>query len=480
MFALLVAGQTVEENASIVVRALIRRPECLGPALESDGEGMLQTLQDANKDAAKYFERHFQQLSQEAVLRRDSLLNPDCDDFYMANGRFSPIPEAGEEQYATVNTADKARVRFAEDKSSSEDQKQRISESSPTTELPYFAGVSIRSLQLLPNGDSFARQTTWESASEGDVLTPFSPRAGIDFSFLRLVSSQRDSGTSNEGPDEQISSEPMSMESYSVKTVLKRVTSYPESAQQSPTLQRQNTNDSFTTEQGNKEEDRGTSTLSFYGSLIDLLGRCASAKNCAKWQSSQRSQLDPRARLHSILKSLIPLDDLLGLLKIPFNLPFMEDRGFPVQFVGISPQHKAAVLLFLDRVYGAGSETILVPLLEESFLPDIRVATSLGMVSLSYHQKLLQLCMCCVLAFQAVDFHSDCVVLLNRYIFTSVLPLLTTHAQTFRGRTKHAAVIDALLHTCYHLSRSQQLTARQRQKVSNFLVAFTQYDLSSD
>ena len=66
-------------------------------------------------------------------------------------------------------------------------------------------------------------------------------------------------------------------------------------------------------------------------------------------------------------------------------------------------------------------------------------------------------------------------MLLNRYIFASVLPLLTVHAQTFHGQTKHIAVIDALLHTCYHLSRSQQLTARQRQKVADFLVAFTEY-----
>ena len=40
------AGDSVEENANLVVRLLIRRPECLGPALRGEGGGLLNTMKD--------------------------------------------------------------------------------------------------------------------------------------------------------------------------------------------------------------------------------------------------------------------------------------------------------------------------------------------------------------------------------------------------------------------------------------------------
>lgn len=42
-------GESVEENANLVIRLLIRRPECLGPALRGEGEGLLRAIIDANK-----------------------------------------------------------------------------------------------------------------------------------------------------------------------------------------------------------------------------------------------------------------------------------------------------------------------------------------------------------------------------------------------------------------------------------------------
>lgn len=47
--AFLCTGESVEENANLVIRLLIRRPECLGPALRGEGEGLLQAIVDANK-----------------------------------------------------------------------------------------------------------------------------------------------------------------------------------------------------------------------------------------------------------------------------------------------------------------------------------------------------------------------------------------------------------------------------------------------
>ena len=41
------AGETVEENANLVVRLLIRHPECLGPALHGEGKGLLAAMGEA-------------------------------------------------------------------------------------------------------------------------------------------------------------------------------------------------------------------------------------------------------------------------------------------------------------------------------------------------------------------------------------------------------------------------------------------------
>lgn len=43
------SGESVEENANLVIRLLIRRPECLGPALRGEGEGLLQAIIEANR-----------------------------------------------------------------------------------------------------------------------------------------------------------------------------------------------------------------------------------------------------------------------------------------------------------------------------------------------------------------------------------------------------------------------------------------------
>lgn len=49
MYNYFLTGESVEENANLVIRLLIRRPECLGPALRGEGEGLLRAIIDANK-----------------------------------------------------------------------------------------------------------------------------------------------------------------------------------------------------------------------------------------------------------------------------------------------------------------------------------------------------------------------------------------------------------------------------------------------
>lgn len=46
----LLLGESVEENANVVVRLLIRRPECFGPALRGEGgNGLLAAIEEAIK-----------------------------------------------------------------------------------------------------------------------------------------------------------------------------------------------------------------------------------------------------------------------------------------------------------------------------------------------------------------------------------------------------------------------------------------------
>lgn len=48
------------------------------------------------------------------------------------------------------------------------------------------------------------------------------------------------------------------------------------------------------------------------------------------------------------------------------------------------PDHKASMVLFLDRVYGIDNQDFLLHVLEVGFLPDMRAAASLDTVQLQY------------------------------------------------------------------------------------------------
>lgn len=50
LYNTLLSGESVEENANVVVRLLIRRPECFGPALRGEGgNGLLAAIEEAIK-----------------------------------------------------------------------------------------------------------------------------------------------------------------------------------------------------------------------------------------------------------------------------------------------------------------------------------------------------------------------------------------------------------------------------------------------
>lgn len=54
------------------------------------------------------------------------------------------------------------------------------------------------------------------------------------------------------------------------------------------------------------------------------------------------------------------------------------------------PDHKAPMVLFLDRVYGIDNQDFLLHVLEVGFLPDMRAAASLDTVSINTKLQLLK------------------------------------------------------------------------------------------
>ncbi|XP_062831265.1 ryanodine receptor 2 isoform X6 [Anolis carolinensis] len=199
-----------------------------------------------------------------------------------------------------------------------------------------------------------------------------------------------------------------------------------------------------------EEEDTihmGNAIMTFYAALIDLLGRCAPEMHLIHAGKGEA------IRIRSILRSLIPLEDLVGVISIPFHMPTIAKDGTVVEpdmSEGFCPDHKAAMVLFLDRVYGIEDQDFLLHLLEVGFLPDLRAAASLDTVALSA---------------------TDMALALNRYLCTAVLPLLTRCAPLFAGTEHHASLIDSLLHTVYRLSKGCSLTKAQRDSIEECLLS---------
>ncbi|KAF7254755.1 Ryanodine receptor 2, partial [Varanus komodoensis] len=200
-----------------------------------------------------------------------------------------------------------------------------------------------------------------------------------------------------------------------------------------------------------EEEDdtihMGNAIMTFYAALIDLLGRCAPEMHLIHAGKGEA------IRIRSILRSLIPLEDLVGVISIPFHMPTIAKDGTVVEpdmSEGFCPDHKAAMVLFLDRVYGIEDQDFLLHLLEVGFLPDLRAAASLDTVALSA---------------------TDMALALNRYLCTAVLPLLTRCAPLFAGTEHHASLIDSLLHTVYRLSKGCSLTKAQRDSIEECLLS---------
>uniref|UniRef100_A0A6I8NPW3 Ryanodine receptor 3 n=1 Tax=Ornithorhynchus anatinus TaxID=9258 RepID=A0A6I8NPW3_ORNAN len=205
-----------------------------------------------------------------------------------------------------------------------------------------------------------------------------------------------------------------------------------------------------TGEEEREEEEivhMGYTILSFYSALIDLLGRCAPETHLIQTGKGEA------IRIRSILRSLVPTEDLVGIISLRLKLPTLDKDGLvtePDMSASFCPEHKAPMVLFLDRVYGVEDQNFLLHLLEVGFLPDLRASASLDTASLSTTEAALAL---------------------NRYLCSAVLPLLTRCAPLFSGTEHCTSLMDSTLQTIYRLSKGRSLTKAQRDTVEECLLA---------
>ncbi|KAM4724212.1 ryanodine receptor 3 [Anableps anableps] len=205
---------------------------------------------------------------------------------------------------------------------------------------------------------------------------------------------------------------------------------------------------------GDDEEEvvhMGNAIMSFYSALIDLLGRCAPEMHLINKGKGEA------LRIRAILRSLVPTEDLVGIISIPLKTPIINKDGSvtePDMSASFCPDHKAPMVLFLDRVYGIEDQSFLLHLLEVGFLPDLRAATTLDTEGLCTTETALAM---------------------NRYIGSAMLPLLTRCAPLFAGTEHYATLIDSTLHTIYRLSKGRSLTKAQRDAIEECLLSICKH-----
>uniref|UniRef100_A0A665TSU5 Ryanodine receptor 3 n=1 Tax=Echeneis naucrates TaxID=173247 RepID=A0A665TSU5_ECHNA len=199
---------------------------------------------------------------------------------------------------------------------------------------------------------------------------------------------------------------------------------------------------------GEEEEviHMGNAIMSFYSALIDLLGRCAPEMHLINAGKGEA------LRIRAILRSLVPTTDLLGVISIPLKMPVHNKDGTvtePDMSATFCPDHKAPMVLFLDRVYGIEDQSFLLQMLEVGFLPDLKASASLDTEVLSTTETALAM---------------------NRYIGSALLPLLTRCAALFASTEHHIQLVDSTLQTIYRLSKGRSLTKAQRDAIEECLL----------
>ncbi|XP_075257500.1 ryanodine receptor 2-like isoform X3 [Convolutriloba macropyga] len=363
-----VSGESVEQNAFQIVRMLVRRPECLGPALRAGGRGLLEAVAEAI-DLQK---------------THNAILYP-----------------------ATASSGSEGK---------SGDEREGGSE------------------------------------SVGGHLDDPSSASWTDDRSLIMIGSAAVAG----GDNISMRKDQISFKSGPHSVVMFNLEPTPDDVQ------------------------IGDAVLDFYSALINLLGCCSPGDDSSKFSDSKPSEPvhttsagggGETQRVRAILQSLVPMEDLEGILGMTFSLPSIEilqqeshensattadEATLSKHWVGpLKPHHKAAIVKFWDRVYGINDSETLQQLISIGFLPDLRTAVILDTASVA-----------------GTDFS----VALNRYICQTVLPLLTRNARLFEGAAESDPnLVETFLITIYRFFRCRTLSNAQRAIVNSFLSCVIQF-----
>uniref|UniRef100_A0A1I8JRY4 RYDR_ITPR domain-containing protein n=1 Tax=Macrostomum lignano TaxID=282301 RepID=A0A1I8JRY4_9PLAT len=194
---------------------------------------------------------------------------------------------------------------------------------------------------------------------------------------------------------------------------------------------------------------------------IDMgAARCSRSMPCFLAPDPNTTRSDS-LRMRAILKSAVSMTDLEGVLslrrvKVNFQVnedgeeEYKDETGLPP---GLLPEHKASVVLFLERIYGTEDPQTFFRLMKNCFLPDMRDATTMNVPGLA---------------------ESDLALAINRYICNSCAAAAHPPRHLLQ---LHTDVDDSLLYvtlsTAYKLSKTSTLTKNQRDTISEFLVAIT-------
>ncbi|KAK0411652.1 hypothetical protein QR680_005766 [Steinernema hermaphroditum] len=427
-FCVWINGENVEENANLVIRLLIRRPECLGVALKGEGQGLFAAFKEAialSEDIRALEEGENPDYLHSSILKTTKKYpgkDVEGEDYVDLGGAtlqfYSSLVDllakcAPDRLAIQAGKGDSLRARAILRSLISLDDLGQI--------------LSLRF--TIPN---LASSTTMDGRS---VVHSPSVINSFDYAHSTLLTPVQKCAAAN---TTSLASLAVDLSVYHPQRVPSLFTSRPRVASAAPGV----ANPPFP-----RQSDHSLRPPS---AVFAAPGPATNLLSCTVVEEADST---PNSTFVSASTTPVasPTKKAFGrasMRRITYNECRLNTGPQP----GLHPSHKQSVLLFLDRVYGIDSQEMLFHFLEQSFLPDLRAATMMDSP-------------------RALE--SDTALALNRYLCNAVLPLLTNHSHFFADAEHHSALLDATLHTVYRMNRLKSLTKNQRDAVSDFLVAIT-------
>ncbi|KHN75295.1 Ryanodine receptor 44F [Toxocara canis] len=322
-FCVWINGESVEENANLVIRLLIRRPECLGVALKGEGQGLFSAFKEA------------------IALSEDIRALEEEEDVHMltsgilGDNPHYPSKETEEEDYIDLGAAT----------------------------LDFYSSLVDLLAKCAPDpltiqagkGDSLRARAILRSLISLDDLGQI---LSLRFTIPNL--------TTTAPIDEDVPSKLHPSDTFPIHRLSslhgKKITSASAESTLTPQHSQAATATSITSAIATARYANAAEDEDFVDADVSST---SSVYTSAGEETPRRSPFLHRSRPSQVSV----MSNAIG--KKPRRSVNLYIGPLP----GLLPNHKQSVLLFLDRVYGIDSQEMLFQLLEQSFLPDLRAAT---------------------------------------------------------------------------------------------------------